>query len=1023
MTRQTSGPSPTQIIRVKNGTLYEYSTGKSLGVSLSTEKYTKIEIRFYPNAQAYDIYVDGVKRTATPVALTETTADYSYYVISAARLFNFTYKNEGMMYVDNIAMYYDDERIALHDTLNNAGIIDSDIIALTDLNTYRALDGTIDFKYPYIGGYSALDTNFLRIYYNNTTVDTVEWRNDNGNGYLGFKKNAAAGYVDLVNGTDMSVSNINSTIAPRVNKAISEGKRLNVRMDIKGSDYIAGGALVVMHTRYLNQDNNGKDTPRTCDLIKAASNGLLSAVDYSTGSAKEVSLGHYLSKNEFTTIGISLDIANSTYQVYINGVPSEKEFKYSLVTDGYDIAIPTNFRIYQRSNFANDSIGVDNLAIYYGERYVETAVSVSAYRLSLKGDIGVQTYVNIPEKLKGSSDIYAKFVVDGVESIQTLAEADVNATYGHGFECKVNATQMTSEVKFELYYGNALLVTDSYSVAEYAKEILTNDAYESVRPTVKAMLNYGSISQDYFDVEADDPASDCKYTTELGEVTYNEIKELSVNKASGAVTGLEYSGSWLELRSTPVLYHQFSVTGDISEYTFKLGDTVLSPVQISGSLYAVPVKAVYAQNMDVAYAVTVTKGAEEYTLKYNAMNYLKLAYVDPALNSLASSLYLFHKEASAYFNSIQVSASVMKAKDGKSGIITIVHDDGTLSTARYLSSALGQYGFKGTVGMVADYVITKSGDPEFSYDEGTTATATFIETTNTEYIETEYADTWRAIIAEGNLDIASHTQTHRWYGIDDNASSGTFILSSAGTVVTYEFLDGHMTGEIVGSAERLRLVFADQEQRVLTYVITGWPAANNGRTEAAIKMIAENYISARSSAQGINEYGSISYHGLKEMAIYDTTTVKDMTDYVDSVISAEAWGIYCFHQIKSGSAESGAYQGNVDQLLKYMYDNNVWGASLEQATMYVKEYESSNLDIKVVGDSIQVTLTDTLDNEIYDMGLTVKVTVPAKWDGVAVTYGNGTNGTLNVSVDDNGARYVMVDIVPDSGTVTLNGAY
>ena len=155
------------------------------------------------------------------------------------------------------------------------------------------------------------------------------------------------------------------------------------------------------------------------------------------------------------------------------------------------------------------------------------------------------------------------------------------------------------------------------------------------------------------------------------------------------------------------------------------------------------------------------------------------------------------------------------------------------------------------------------------------------------------------------------------------------------------------------------------------------------------------------------------------MAIYDYTTVKDMTDYVDSVISAEGWGIYCFHGIKAGSAESGPYQGNVDQLLKYMYDNNVWGASLEQATMYVKEYESSNLDVKVVGDSIQVTLTDTLDNEIYDMGLTVKVTVPAKWERVAI---DGTDTVLNVSIDENGVRYVMLDIVPDSGAVTLRNA-
>ena len=151
---------------------------------------------------------------------------------------------------------------------------------------------------------------------------------------------------------------------------------------------------------------------------------------------------------------------------------------------------------------------------------------------------------------------------------------------------------------------------------------MTDDQYTDARDVVKAMLNYGSLSQEYFGIEAEDPASDYKYTNELDAVTRDVIAEKSVNKKTGSVDGLTYTGSWVELRSTLVLYHSFTVSGDIADYTFKLGDKVLEPIWLGGNNYAVAVTEVYAQNMATEYAVTVNG---TYTLTYNALNYLKLA--------------------------------------------------------------------------------------------------------------------------------------------------------------------------------------------------------------------------------------------------------------------------------------------------------------------------------------------------------------------------------------------------------------
>lgn len=64
---------------------------------------------------------------------------------------------------------------------------------------------------------------------------------------------------------------------------------------------------------------------------------------------------------------------------------------------------------------------------------------------------------------------------------------------------------------------------------------------------------------------------------------------------------------------------------------------------------------------------------------------------------------------------------------------------------------------------------------------------------------------------------------------------------------------------------------------------------------------------------------------------------------------------------------------------------------------------------------VKVTLTDSENDETFNMALTVKVNVPGTWES-AVCGGEA----LEVHVNSNGSRYVYVNIVPDSGTVEIS---
>ena len=114
--------------------------------------------------------------------------------------------------------------------------------------------------------------------------------------------------------------------------------------------------------------------------------------------------------------------------------------------------------------------------------------------------------------------------------------------------------------------------------------------------------------------------------------------------------GLSYTGSWLELQATPILYHRFSVEGDIANYTFKLGDTELTPIWMGDNTYAIAVSEIYIQDLAFNYAVSVSDGESSCTLTYNALNYMKLAYADATLKDLIASLFLYYTEANAYIN-------------------------------------------------------------------------------------------------------------------------------------------------------------------------------------------------------------------------------------------------------------------------------------------------------------------------------------------------------------------------------------
>ncbi len=97
---------------------------------------------------------------------------------------------------------------------------------------------------------------------------------------------------------------------------------------------------------------------------------------------------------------------------------------------------------------------------------------------------------------------------------------------------------------------------------------------------------------------------------------------------------------------------------------------------------------------------------------------------------------------------------------------------------------------------------------------------------------------------------------------------------------------------------------------------------------------------------------------------------------------------------------------------------DVWIETAANITRYIKQREDFNYDIIASNLSyIELSLTDQLDDEIFNYPISVYVTVPDKWETVLFTQNNRTD-TLSVIRTDSG-KVVLAGIIPDNGIARL----
>lgn len=297
----------------------------------------------------------------------------------------------------------------------------------------------------------------------------------------------------------------------------------------------------------------------------------------------------------------------------------------------------------------------------------------TGHSLSLKGDIGVNFYVDLTADEAANATVDFSWIAEGVTKTASadLSQAE-HKDIGYKAICDVAPAEMTCEVTATLTIGGETEEVNTYSAARYAGVILNDPDFaadyilaennrgkngterlEQLQRLVASMLHLGAAAQQAFTVNLNDLADadlDEQYAT--APVSPDDIRVAAADMTANLDKyGLAYNGSSLICEANTSLRHYYRIVNQ------SLFDAVRGGVTFNGSPVDYHTKdgEIYFELKDISAAdldteMTLTIGDDAYA--YSALHYVKRALqpdqTDEAVRQLATTIYWYNQYANAF---------------------------------------------------------------------------------------------------------------------------------------------------------------------------------------------------------------------------------------------------------------------------------------------------------------------------------------------------------------------------------------
>lgn len=187
------------------------------------------------------------------------------------------------------------------------------------------------------------------------------------------------------------------------------------------------------------------------------------------------------------------------------------------------------------------------------------------------------------------------------------------------------------------------------------------------------------------------------------------------------------------------------------------------------------------------------------------------------------------------------------------------------------------------------------------------------------------------------------------------------------------------------------------------------------------------YICARSGSQGITDYAEINdpwnppFMHLYSWANLNSLEMWMWDSVVDGVIADGGWQVEQCHGI-GAIGETGVgwsprpeaeYRAHYNHIASY--GDALWIAPMGEVGRYILERNLADfLVLDYTAERFEFIVTDSLNNEIYDVPLTVDMEVPVGMMNISVS-----QGFTSLTFSEAEAGHIRFDVTPGSGTVVV----
>lgn len=257
-------------------------------------------------------------------------------------------------------------------------------------------------------------------------------------------------------------------------------------------------------------------------------------------------------------------------------------------------------------------------------------------------------------------------------------------------------------------------------------------------------------------------------------------------------------------------------------------------------------------------------------------------------------------------------------------------------------------------------------------------------------------------IAKGNYEFASHTITHPYLSVLD-VTNMMYELQKSQQEIREQLGEKHTFS--------VECPYGTENERALNAALKVYKLARNLMPDAGVQDL--NRWDEQDPGTSKKDYVRWQRGPLSK------TSLELMKQWVDTITKSDnVWLVLVIHGVDGIGWEPIPHE-RLETYFQYIQSHNkdVWVATFQDAGKYIRERLAAQVSFKWSPKTITVTLTHSLDPNVYNLPLSVKTYVPSNWKRVRIV--QGTTSTTSQQQHDTIGNFVMYEALPNNGDITL----